>query len=200
MRCSAAWEGENAYAPDLLHARLCGSVKRGDAALATELTLGVLRWQRLLDFLLEQHLAQPIGSLDLEVLLALRMRFYRLRYMSRVPVRGQSANRSKKASAARLVNAVLRRAAQAAGQPAEQLVPDDLPAAERLGILYSHPTWMVRSRHAVTSAVWPRPTHSSPTSRRARAPRVCLARTSISERFRPSKIQTGSSRQYLSEG
>lgn len=143
-------EAEGAYAADLLHSRLRGSVKREDAALATELTMGVLRWQRLLDFLLERHLSQPIGSLDLEVLLALRIGLYQLRYLSRVPARA-AVNESveltkwaKKGSAARLVNAVLRRVARAAGQPAEQFVPHDLPAAERLSILYSHPTWMVR--------------------------------------------------------
>jgi len=143
-------EAEGAYAADLMHARLRGPVKREDAALATELTLGVLRWQRLLDFLLERHLNQPIGGLDLEVLLALRMGLYQLRYLQRVPARA-AVNESveltkwaKKGSAARLVNAVLRRAARAADQPAEQFVPHDLPAAERLSILYSHPTWMVR--------------------------------------------------------
>lgn len=143
-------EAEGAYAADLLHARLRGPVKREDAALATELTLGVLRWQRLLDFLLERHLNQPIGGLDLEVLLALRMGLYQLRYLSRVPARA-AVNESveltkwaKKGSAARLVNAVLRRGARAADQPAEQFVPHDLPAAERLSIVYSHPTWMVR--------------------------------------------------------
>jgi 16S rRNA (cytosine967-C5)-methyltransferase len=143
-------EAEGAYAADLLHARLRGPIKREDAALATELTLGVQRWQRLLDFLLKRHLSQPIGSLDLEVLLALRLGLYQLRYLTRVPARA-AVNESveltkwaKKGSAARLVNAVLRGAARSADQPAEQLVPHDLPAAERLSILHSHPTWMVR--------------------------------------------------------
>jgi 16S rRNA (cytosine967-C5)-methyltransferase len=138
-----------AYAADLLHARLRGPVKREDAALATELTLGVLRWQRLLDFLLERHLSQPAGSLDFEVLLALRIGLYQLRCLSRVPARAavnesvELAKWAKKSSAARLVNAVLRRAAEKREKPAEQFVPADLSPADRLGILHSHPTWMV---------------------------------------------------------
>ena len=145
-------ETGGAFAADLLHARLRNNVKREDAALATELTLGVLRWQRLLDFLLERHLAKPATHLDVEVLLALRLGLYQLRYLTRVPARAavnesvELVKRARKASAASLVNAVLRQASAAAGQPAEhldQLLPRELPLAERLGICYSHPTWMV---------------------------------------------------------
>jgi len=142
-------EAESAYAGDLLHARLRG-VEHKDAALATELTLGVLRWRRLLDFLLERHLAQPRGKLDLEVLLALRIGLYQLHYLSRIPARAavnesvELVKAAKKSSAARLVNAVLRRAAETPQQSAGELIPAGLPVAERLGILYSHPTWMVR--------------------------------------------------------
>ena len=60
-------EAEGAYASDLLHAELGENVKANDAALATELTLGVLRWRRLLDFLLEQKLDKPVARLDLPV-------------------------------------------------------------------------------------------------------------------------------------
>jgi 16S rRNA (cytosine967-C5)-methyltransferase len=143
---------EGAYAADLLHARLSNEVKRADAALATELTLGVLRWQRLLDFLLEQDLGKPVASLDTEVLLALRLGLYQLRFLTRVPVRAavnesvELVKRARKSSAAGLVNAVLRRAASAAGEMPEQLerlLPADLPPAERLATRYSHPTWMV---------------------------------------------------------
>jgi hypothetical protein len=55
-------EAEGAYASDVLHAELGGSVKPEDAALATELTLGVLRWRALLDFLLERQLKKPVRA------------------------------------------------------------------------------------------------------------------------------------------
>ncbi len=143
-------ETEGAYAADLLHARLRKSGEaagREDAALATELTLGVLRWQRLLDFLLARHLDTLLARLDLEVLLALRLGLYQLRSLTRIPARA-AVNESvelvkwaRKSSAAGLVNAVLRRAA--AAEPLEPLLPPNLPPAERLGISGSHPTWLV---------------------------------------------------------
>jgi len=40
---------EDGYAADLLYAELGPGTKKTDASLATELTLGVLRWQRLLE-------------------------------------------------------------------------------------------------------------------------------------------------------
>ena len=55
-------EEEGAYASDLLHGALTPHVKPADAALATEITLGVLRWRRLLDFLLERHLKKPSAA------------------------------------------------------------------------------------------------------------------------------------------
>ena len=57
-------EAEGAYASDLLHAELGADVRAEDAGLATELVLGVLRWRRLLDFLLERALKKPVARLD----------------------------------------------------------------------------------------------------------------------------------------
>jgi 16S rRNA (cytosine967-C5)-methyltransferase len=142
-------EAEGAYASDLLHAELSAEVRAEDAGLATELVLGVLRWRRLLDFLLERALKKPVARLDLPVALALRMGLYQLRFLERVPARAavnesvELVKQARKTSAASLVNAVLRRAAGEAASPAEEFLPADMAGAERLGILHSHPTWMV---------------------------------------------------------
>jgi 16S rRNA (cytosine967-C5)-methyltransferase len=142
-------EAEGAYASDLLHAELGAEVRAEDGGLATELVLGVLRWRRLLDFLLERSLKKPAARLDLPVALALRMGLYQLRFLARVPARAavnesvELVKRARKTSAATLVNAVLRRAAGEAGTPAAEFVPADIAGAERWGILHSHPTWMV---------------------------------------------------------
>jgi 16S rRNA (cytosine967-C5)-methyltransferase len=172
-------EAERAFAAHLLHARLArprrgarslpagqAGLKPEDAALATELTLGVLRWQRQLDFLIDCALrlpsprsrrsatrgSRPAGThrcaenLDLEVRLALRLGVYQLRFLTRVPARAavnESVELVKwagKRPAAALVNAVLRRAP---AQPIEELLPAALPPAERLGVRFSHPTWLV---------------------------------------------------------
>jgi 16S rRNA (cytosine967-C5)-methyltransferase len=145
-------ESEDAYASDLLHAKLAHGISRADAALATELTMGVLRWQRLLDFLLQRHLDRPLERLDREVLLSLRMGLYQMRFLDRVPARAavtesvELAKSARKRSAAPLVNAVLRKLAPEATWPGEKLdalLPPGLSEAERLGILHSHPTWLV---------------------------------------------------------
>jgi 16S rRNA (cytosine967-C5)-methyltransferase len=144
---------ERAYAADLLFAELENGIKKADASLATELTLGILRWQRLLDFLLERHLKRRCDQLDPEVLLALRLGFYQLRYLDRVPQHAaidesvELAKRARKSSAAGMVNAVLRRAtaeARIGGNELEKLIPSGSSTEERLGILHSHPTWLVR--------------------------------------------------------
>ena len=148
---------EDAYAADLLYAELGPGIKKADASLATELTLGVLRWQRLLDFLLQRYLERRCEQLDLEVLLALRLGLYQLRYLDRVPQHAaidesvELVKRARKSSAAGMVNAVLRRAtaeARIAGDELEKLIfqsvdPAGTAAEQRLGILYSHPTWLV---------------------------------------------------------
>jgi 16S rRNA (cytosine967-C5)-methyltransferase len=143
---------EDAYAADLLYSELGPGVKKADASLATELTLGVLRWQGLLDWLLRGYLERPPDQLDLAVLLALRLGLYQLRYFDRVPRHAainesvELVKRARKTSAAGMVNAVLRRAipkARVAADEIDKLLPTAARAEERLGILYSHPAWLV---------------------------------------------------------
>src|SRR5271154_7485482 len=142
-------EAEGAYASDVLHAELRASIMPADAALATEITMGVLRWRRLLDFLLERQLKKPVERLDLAVAIALRMGAYQLRFLEKIPARAavnesvELVKKARKTSAASLVNAVLRKMASDAKSPDEKYLPLNVPPAERLGILHSHPTWMV---------------------------------------------------------
>lgn len=142
-------ESEGAYASELLHSELRANVTAADAALATELTLGVLRQRRLLDFLLQCHLKKPVEKLDLPVTLALRLSAYQLRFLEKIPARAavnesvEMVKSARKSSAAPLVNAVLRKIAEHANSPAKDLLPTNLPLVERLGILHSHPSWLV---------------------------------------------------------
>jgi 16S rRNA (cytosine967-C5)-methyltransferase len=142
-------ESEGAYSSDLLHAELDGKIKPADAALATELSMGVLRWRRLLDFLLERHVKKSIERLDLAVALALRLGAYQLRFLDKIPARAavnesvELVKQARKSSAAPLTNAVLRKVAAESRTPAEEWLPPDLASAERLAVLHSHPTWMV---------------------------------------------------------
>lgn len=99
------------YASDLLLQR-SATLDSRDAGLASEIVFGCLRFQAQLDHLIARHSTRPP---DLEVLIALRMGVYQLRYLDRIPPHaavGESVElvkRAHKASAAGFVNAVLRR-------------------------------------------------------------------------------------------
>ena len=142
-------ESQGAFASDLLHAELTAKIKSEDAGLATELTMGVLRQQRLLDFLIGTYARKRSSALDLEVAIALRLGVYQLRYLDRIPARAavnesvELVKKARKRSATTFVNAVLRRAAENSQTPVASLIPGDLPQAEHLEILYSHPAWLI---------------------------------------------------------
>src|SRR5438045_9577493 len=71
------------YASDLLFIRSAALDSR-DAGLASEIVLGVLRFQSQLDFLIDFYSGKK-ARLDMEVRIALRMAIYQLRYLERVP-------------------------------------------------------------------------------------------------------------------
>src|SRR6516225_6329104 len=110
-------EREDAYASELLHSHRLSHLSVGDRALATELVMGVLRWQSLLDRRLSAASSQPLARLDAEVLMALRLGIYQLQFLSKIPARAaifesvEIVKAARKRSAAGFVNAVLRKAA-----------------------------------------------------------------------------------------
>ncbi len=164
-------ETRGAYAADALHGRLAraksgsrraapepsrrgrapAAIERKDAALATELVFGVLRWQRVLDFFIARQARRPAEGLDPAVRRALRLGAYQLLFLNRIPPSAavnESVELTKHAgvrSAASLVNAVLRRLPRGPFRPDEfeRSLPSDLGDAERLAVAYSHPTWLV---------------------------------------------------------
>lgn len=102
---------QGGYASDLLLQRSTQLDSR-DAALASEIVFGCLRYQAQLDFLIARRVRR---APDPEVQIALRMGIYQIRYLDRIPPHaavGESVElvkRAHKASAAGLVNAVLRK-------------------------------------------------------------------------------------------
>ena len=146
---------QDAYADDVLRSELGETIRRDDAGLATELTLGTLRRQRLLDFLMDRYLTKTTKALDIEIRIALRLGIYQLWFLQRVPAHAavhesvELVKRARKRFAAPLVNAVLRKAAKEAGHLGQSVeaiatfLPKELSPVERLGILHSHPSWLV---------------------------------------------------------
>ncbi len=102
---------QGGYASDLLLQRSAPLDSR-DAGLAAEIVFGCLRYQAQLDYLIARRVPRPP---DIEVRIALRMGIYQLRYLDRIPPHaavGESVElvkRVHKASAAGLVNAILRK-------------------------------------------------------------------------------------------
>jgi 16S rRNA (cytosine967-C5)-methyltransferase len=80
-------EREDSYAAELLHSTRLAKLSPRDHGLATELVMGVLRWQSLLDQRLADASSQKLERLDAEVLAALRLGVYQLQFLSRVPAR-----------------------------------------------------------------------------------------------------------------
>ena len=78
-------EREQSYAGDLLHSARFNKLSSADHALATELVMGVLRWRSWLDHRVAEVSSQGLERLDEEVLGALRLGIYQLKFLSRVP-------------------------------------------------------------------------------------------------------------------
>jgi 16S rRNA (cytosine967-C5)-methyltransferase len=137
---------EDAFASNLLASPRYDRLSREDHALAQELSLGVLRWQIQLDFFIERYARRALDRLDPEVVVALRLGLYQLKFLSRIPPHAainESVNLVKqrgKKSAAPLVNAALRAAQREEGFDLNQAIKMPL---ERLSVETAHPQWLL---------------------------------------------------------
>ena len=164
---------QNAYASELLHSEHLAPLSPADRGLCTELVMGCLRWRQRLDHLIGDTASQPLGKLDPEVLAALRLGAYQLRFLTRVPPNAavnesvELVKRARKKSAASFVNAVLHKLARQAddsqrakgGVPSHGeagsvvsagteavFTPADAAAGNSpsaLAAAWSHPEWLV---------------------------------------------------------
>jgi 16S rRNA (cytosine967-C5)-methyltransferase len=141
-------EREDSYAAELLHSAPLAKLSSRDHGLATELVMGVLRWQSLLDQRLAAASSQKLDRLDREVLDALRLGVYQLQFLSRVPARAaifesvELVKAARKRSAASFVNAVLRKIAEAGARDIFAEIarsPDSITLAQNA----AHPPWLV---------------------------------------------------------
>jgi len=110
--------------------------------------MGVLRWQSLIDIAIAESSSLPLGKIDHEVLVALRLAVFQLAWLSRVPTSAainesvELVKRARKRSASAFANAVLRRISRLR----DDLKPT-LPIRTRdpstLAALSAHPLWLV---------------------------------------------------------
>ncbi len=138
---------QNAYAGELLHSERLERLAPADRGLVMELVMGVLRWRSRLDDMIAAAASRPLKKLDAEVLNALRLSAYQLRFLTRVPPHAainesvELVKRAHKRSAAPFANAVLRKIAKAKTE-AVQPSADEAPVSS-LAREYAHPEWMV---------------------------------------------------------
>jgi len=117
-----------------------------DAALATEIVFGTLRWQRYLDWIVAPHSRRPLGTLDTRVLVLLRMTAYQLVFLERVPAFAAVSDAVTLAKARgrqgvpEFVNAVLRSFGRRSAREREPRPPAD--PIEALATRLSFPTWL----------------------------------------------------------
>jgi len=111
-----------------------------------EYVAGITRWRRRLDFIIAHYYKGPYEDMELGLKVALRIGLYDLLFLDTPPYAAvneavELASRRIRRGAGGLVNGVLR---------SVQRNRDDLPRphsedeADDLGVLHSHPTWMVR--------------------------------------------------------
>jgi 16S rRNA (cytosine967-C5)-methyltransferase len=141
---------EDAYATNLLASDNYASLSREDHGLLNELVLGVLRWQRTLDFLIERYAQRPTNKLDTPTQIALRLGLYQLRWLTRIPAHAalnESVNLIKateQPAAAPLVNAALRNATRDSATTLPEMLAAVPNEVARLGIEASHPSWLIK--------------------------------------------------------
>lgn len=118
---------------------------REQTAFAAALVYGVLERSIGLDYAIEKYLKKGIASLDVEILVILRMGFYQLVYMNSVPDRAavdesvRLVSYARKTSAKGFVNAVLRSFLR----DEKRLALPEGDRLDRLGAAYSCPRWLL---------------------------------------------------------
>jgi len=124
-----------------------------DAAFATELTYGTLRWRGTLDAVIARCVTRPLDELDSAVLDVLRLGAYQL-LLTRIPVHAAVSTSVDLArivtstGPAKLVNAVLRKvAALELDEWLTELLPTESDPAQSLALAHAHPAWIVRALH-----------------------------------------------------
>lgn len=145
-----AVERDAAYAnlllPRLLRER---DLSGQDAAFATELSYGTLRWQGVLDVVIGAAAKRDAGSLDLEVRAVLRLGAYQLLH-TRVPTHAAvstTVDLGKEVAGHRtsgLVNAVMRRVSERDWTAwVRQLAPPS--GVERIAFEHGYPRWIAEA-------------------------------------------------------
>jgi len=139
---------EGAYANLVLDQtfRLSKYLTSLDRGLITELVYGTVKYRAKLDWLIKQTV-KNVGKLEIGPRILLRLSFYQLLFMDKIPpfaVTNEAVKLAKKyfhSGVASLINGVLRNYLR---HPENIVLPDaQKDPLEYLEIVYSHPRWML---------------------------------------------------------
>jgi 16S rRNA (cytosine967-C5)-methyltransferase len=140
-------EQGSGFAEDLLHSLAGPALKDADHRLATEIVMGTLRLRGDLDEALAKLSAKVCSFFDVQVLTALRLGAYQIRWLRKIP-KSAAVNESveltkqaRKRSAAGLVNAILRKCEPAPVRPGDPAWNSRNPQATSCA-LRSLPDWL----------------------------------------------------------
>jgi len=174
-----------------------------DRALAAEIVMGTIRWQRSLNHIISHFARRPLNKLDVDVLTILRLSVYQLLHLDRVPASAvvddavDLTRAARKPSASGFVNAVLRAILRQNNRLPLPPRPDN--AADRdavlayLGITHSHPDWLVErwlDRHGFDATErWVRFNNETPRLT-IRANRLSVQREPVANALAAEGIQT----------
>ena len=140
-------EGAGAFASVLLEHRARELRDARDAALLTEMVLGVLRRRAALDHAISAASSRPLTEIERRVLTALRLGAYALLFLDRIPdfaavdTAVSLVREAGAAKAAGFANGVLRRIAR----ERDALLPASPARGDvaALALFHSHPAWWV---------------------------------------------------------
>ena len=142
-------DNRKAYADLLLdHSLKDPALSDRDRALLTELTYGTLRWRGKIDARLNLYCRLPLEDTDPFVRNLLRLTFYQLLFLDKIPAHAAVHEAVKIAKShgggkvAGFVNAVLRNFLRGKNRTADPEPIENWQAA--LATEYSHPHWLVR--------------------------------------------------------
>lgn len=144
-----ACQRQGGWLDDVLKKQLSSAkLDRREAALATQLSYGVVQNRLLLDLYLSKFSHIPLARMESKVIQALRLGCYQMLFLDRIP-HSAAVNSSveltrshcKDPRAPGMVNGILR--ALERSLDSLPTIPQDDPVAY-LSTLYSHPQWLVR--------------------------------------------------------
>lgn len=154
-------EQQQAYSNLLLNQTLQKyKLERLETALTTEIVYGTIQRRNTIDYFLNRFVAKGIEKLQPWVRNLLRLSFYQIYYLERIPVHAivneavNIAKRKGHKGISGMVNGILRNVER---QKEKLTIPENLAAAPRISLTYSHPEWMVSrwiQQYGESTAEW----------------------------------------------